>query len=81
MGNLLLIGLYGSIETNLRDWVSGWMAKRMGWVLRWGTHLIIFGGSCLLAVVIAWASGPLPFASHLTESVARLLDSAGDVRP
>jgi len=56
---LLLIGLGGFIGANLRYWVSGWAARYLGQVFPWGTLIINFSGSCLLAVFIAWSANRL----------------------
>lgn len=57
---LLVIGLGGFIGANARYIVSTWAAGRFGQNFPWGTMLINFTGSCLLAVFLAWA------ASHAT---------------
>jgi CrcB protein len=51
----LLIGLGGIIGANLRYWVSLWAADHFGKLFPWGTLIINFSGSCLLAVFSAWA--------------------------
>jgi CrcB protein len=63
--NFLLIGLGGFIGANLRYWVSGWVAERLGQAFTWGTLLVNFSGSCLLAMFIAWASGQAPLDPRL----------------
>jgi CrcB protein len=67
---LLIIGLGGFIGANLRYLVSGWAAERFGAAFPWGTLLINFSGSCLLAVFIAWAGGHAPLDPRLRLFVA-----------
>ncbi|NWF68403.1 MAG: fluoride efflux transporter CrcB [Chloroflexi bacterium] len=52
----LIIGLGGFIGANLRYIVSGWATERFGNAFPWGTLLINFSGSCLLAVFVGWAT-------------------------
>jgi CrcB protein len=54
---LLLIGVGGFIGANVRYLVSGWVAQQVGSRFPWGTLLINFTGSLLLALFIAWAAG------------------------
>ncbi len=54
METLLLIGIGGFIGANLRYLVSTWAAQRLGAGFPWGTMLINFTGSLMLAVFIAW---------------------------
>ncbi|WP_119072834.1 fluoride efflux transporter CrcB [Aggregatilinea lenta] len=56
---ILLIGAGGFIGANLRYWMSGWVARWAGQGFPWGTLLINFSGSCLLAVFLAWAANQL----------------------
>lgn len=60
METLLLIGLGGFIGANLRYWMTGWVAERMGQTFPWGTLVINLSGSLLLAVFIGWS------AQHVT---------------
>jgi CrcB protein len=53
---ILLIGLGGFMGANARYFLSGWVAELLGKVFPWGTLVINFTGSCLLAVFIAWAA-------------------------
>ncbi len=53
---LLFIGLGGFIGANARYLVSIWAAQRFGAAFPWGTLLINFSGSCLLAVFLTWAA-------------------------
>jgi CrcB protein len=53
---ILLIGLGGFIGANVRYFLSGWVAGLLGKAFPWGTLIINFTGSCLLAVFIAWAA-------------------------
>jgi CrcB protein len=55
--SFLIIGLGGFIGANARYLVSGWAAERFGTSFPWGTLVINFSGSCLLAVFLAWAGG------------------------
>lgn len=54
METLLLIGIGGFIGANLRYVVSTWAAQRFGVGFPWGTMIINFSGSLLLAVFVAW---------------------------
>jgi fluoride exporter len=51
----ILIGIGGFIGANLRYLVSGWAAENLGKMFPWGTLIINFSGSCLLATFIAFA--------------------------
>jgi len=53
---ILLIGLGGFVGANVRYWVSGWAADRLGQAFPWGTLIVNFSGSCLLAVFAGWLS-------------------------
>lgn len=53
----LLIGIGGFIGANLRYLVSGWAAQQMGSQFPWGTLVVNFTGSLLLAIFLAWATG------------------------
>ncbi len=53
---LLFIGLGGFIGANARYLVSTWAAQRFGAAFPWGTLLINFSGSCLLAIFLTWAA-------------------------
>lgn len=52
---ILIIGIGGFIGANARYIVSTWAAGRFGVTFPWGTLIINFTGSCLLAVFLAWA--------------------------
>jgi CrcB protein len=56
METLLLIGIGGFIGANLRYAVSVWAAERFGAAFPWGTLVINFTGSLLLAVFVGWLS-------------------------
>ncbi|MBI5669426.1 MAG: fluoride efflux transporter CrcB [Chloroflexi bacterium] len=53
---LLVIGLGGFFGANARYLISTWAAGRFGQNFPWGTMLINFTGSCLLAVFLTWAT-------------------------
>jgi fluoride exporter len=53
---LLLLGLGGFAGANLRYWVGGWAAQRLGQTFPWGTLTINFSGSLLLAVFLGWSA-------------------------
>ncbi len=55
MQQLFIIGIAGFIGANVRYWVSGWAAANLGQTFPWGTLIINFTGSCLLAVFLGWA--------------------------
>lgn len=55
METFILIGLGGFVGANLRYLVSGWAAENMGKTFPWGTLIINFTGSFLLATFIAFA--------------------------
>jgi CrcB protein len=52
---LILIGIGGFLGANIRYLVSGWAAGTFGSAFPWGTVIINFTGSCLLAIFIAYA--------------------------
>jgi fluoride exporter len=54
METLLIIGAGGFIGANLRYLVSIWAAQRFGATFPWGTMIINFTGSLLLALFVAW---------------------------
>lgn len=56
---IFLVGCGGFFGANLRYWMSGWVARWLGQGFPWGTLLINFSGSCLLAVFLAWAANQL----------------------
>ncbi len=60
METFLLIGLGGFAGANLRYWMTGWVAERMGQTFPWGTLVVNLSGSLLLAVFIGWS------AQHVT---------------
>ena len=59
METILIIGLGGFIGANLRYFVNLWVVERFGAGFPWGTLLINFTGSCLLAVFLAFAANRL----------------------
>ena len=56
MENILVVGIGGFIGANLRYLVSMWAAQRFGSAFPWGTLIINFTGSCLLAVFLAFVA-------------------------
>ena len=56
METFLLIGLGGFMGANLRYLVSVAAAERFGTAFPWGTLIINFSGSCLLALFLAIAA-------------------------
>jgi fluoride exporter len=52
----IIIGLGGFIGANVRYWVSTWAVAQFGLTFPWGTLIINFTGSLLLAVFIGWAA-------------------------
>jgi CrcB protein len=54
METLLLIGIGGFLGANVRYLVSTWAAQQFGVEFPWGTMIINFTGSLLLAVFVAW---------------------------
>jgi CrcB protein len=54
---LFLIGVGGFVGANVRFLVSGWVAQQLGVRFPWGTLVVNFTGSLLLALFIAWAAG------------------------
>lgn len=65
METLLLIGLGGFAGANLRYWVGGWVASRMGQTFPWGTLVVNLSGSLLLAIFIGWSSQQLVLDSRV----------------
>lgn len=59
MENFLLIGVGGFLGANLRYWVSGLVAERLGQVFPWGTFVVNASGACLLAVFYGWSANNL----------------------
>lgn len=53
---ILVIGLGGFVGANLRYWVAGWIAERLGQTFPWGTLLINLSGSLLLGLFIGWST-------------------------
>lgn len=53
---ILIIGLGGFVGANLRYWVAGWIAERLGQTFPWGTLLINLSGSLLLGLFIGWSA-------------------------
>jgi fluoride exporter len=56
---LFIIGIAGFIGANVRYWVSGWAAQHLGQAFPWGTLIINFTGSALLAAFIGWSGNRL----------------------
>jgi CrcB protein len=56
METILVIGVAGFIGANVRYFVNLWAVERLGAAFPWGTLLINFSGSCLLAVFLAFAA-------------------------
>jgi fluoride exporter len=56
---LFVIGIAGFIGANVRYWVSGWAAEHLGQAFPWGTLIINFTGSALLAMFIGWSGNRL----------------------
>jgi CrcB protein len=56
METFLLIGIGGFIGANLRYLISAAAAERFGTAFPWGTLVINFSGSCLLALFLALAA-------------------------
>jgi CrcB protein len=67
---LLLIGAGGFLGANVRFLVSGWVAQQLGARLPYGTLLVNFTGSLLLAVFIGWAANHIALDSRLRLLVA-----------
>ena len=55
MEAIIIIGIAGFIGANVRYLVSTWAAQAVGSAFPWGTLIINFTGSVLLAVFTAWA--------------------------
>jgi CrcB protein len=51
---ILIIGLGAFVGANLRYWVSVWAAAHLGQAFPWGTLIINFSGSFVLAVFTGW---------------------------
>jgi CrcB protein len=62
---LILIGLGGFVGANVRYVVSGWVAQQVGSRFPWGTLLVNFTGSLLLALFIAWAASRTTFDARV----------------
>ena len=72
METFFLIGIGGFIGANARYFISGWVAGMAGNAFPWGTVVVNFTGSCLLAIFIAYAG------KHATlDSRIRLLLAVG----
>ncbi|MFW5772238.1 MAG: fluoride efflux transporter CrcB [Phototrophicaceae bacterium] len=56
MINLLFIGAGAFFGANLRYIISGWVALRAGLLFPWGTLIVNFSGSLLLATFVAWSA-------------------------
>ena len=70
METILLIGLGGFIGANLRYLVSGWAVGHFGNAFPWGTLIVNFSGSCLLALFIGWAANHAGFDPRVRLLVA-----------
>lgn len=70
--NFLLIGLGGFIGANMRYWVTGWIADRLGQTFPWGTFVVNASGAVLLGMFIGWS------AQHITlDPRVRMLVAVG----
>jgi CrcB protein len=68
----LLIGLGGFFGANMRYWVAGWVAERVGQTFPWGTLVVNLSGALLLGVFLGWS------AQHITiDPRARMLIVVG----
>lgn len=67
---LLLIGLGGFVGANLRYWLGGWIADRLGSLFPWGTLIINVSGSLLLAVFLGWSAQQINVDPRARLSVA-----------
>ncbi len=56
METFLLVGLGGFVGANMRYWISGLAAQRLGQTFPWGTLIINVSGSLLLGVLLGWAA-------------------------
>jgi CrcB protein len=54
--NFVLVGLGGFVGANLRYWLSTWIARQWGSAFPWGTLVINFSGSLLLAAFLGWSA-------------------------
>ncbi len=70
MEQLLIIGLAGFIGANVRYWLSGWAAEHFGQAFPWGTLIINFSGSTLLAAFIGWSGNHITLDPRLRLFVA-----------
>lgn len=65
METILLIGLGGFLGANVRYFVTLWTIERFGTAFPWGTLLVNFSGSLLLALLLAFAANRLEFDPRL----------------
>jgi CrcB protein len=56
METILMIGFGGFVGANIRYLITLWAAQQFGMAFPWGTLLINFSGSLLLAVFLAFAA-------------------------
>ena len=70
MEAILIIGIAGFIGANVRYLVSMWAAQNLGITFPWGTLIINFTGSCLLAVFTAWAANRTTLDSRVRLFIA-----------
>ncbi len=56
---IILIGLGAFVGANLRYWISGVAAVRLGQSFPWGTLIVNVTGSFLLAVFLSWAANQM----------------------
>jgi fluoride exporter len=56
MANLLFIGVGAFFGANLRYLISGWVALRAGLLFPYGTMIVNFTGSFMLATFVAWSA-------------------------
>jgi CrcB protein len=66
----LIIGLGGFVGANLRYVISVWAVEHLGASFPWGTLIINFTGSLLLAVFLAWAANRTPLDPRMRLLVA-----------
>lgn len=65
-----MIGIGAVIGANLRFWISGWVAQYLGQTFPFGTLVINFSGSLILAVFTGWATNHVGIDPRLRLLVA-----------
>lgn len=65
METIFIIGLGGFVGANLRYWISGIAAERLGQSFPWGTLVVNITGSFLLAVFLNWVANHVSVDSRL----------------